>query len=168
MILINTRKKRSTQFASTLMTKNAGTMFIPYETPAIEYLLTLLDALKTDSNPFFFNEAYAEFLQTTNAFVQANRNVFPKRKTSLPLINGVLRRMRYYAARLNNTNNSLVTPRVLRRSLESFSTTESNEDSNQHLPSLQSLRNNTRYRPPRRLKGKVVRPNPNTQPPIEE
>ena len=166
--LNNTRKKRATQFASTLMTKNAGTMFIPYENPAIEYLLTLLEALKRDPDPFFFNEAYAEFLQTKNAFVHANRNIFPKRKNSVPLINGVLRRMRLFTRQLNsNTANWNRSPSQHSRtnSFESFSNTESNGSS---LPSIQRLRNNTRYRPTRRLKGKLVRPNPSRQPPTEE
>lgn len=166
MTLVDTRKKRATQFASRVMTTNA-TMFIPYENPAIEYLLTLLEALKTDPNPFFFNEAYAEFLQTTNAFVNANRNVVPKRKTSVPLINGVLRRMRLFTKQLNsNTANWNRSPsRVRRNSFESVSNTDSNGSS---LPSLQGLRNNTRYRPTRRLKGTIVRPSPSTLPPREE
>lgn len=178
--LVDTRKARSTQFASTIMSKNAGNVFVPFENPAIEYLLNVLEILKTDPNPFFFNEAYAEFLRRKNAFVQANTNIFPKRKTSLPLINGVLRRMRQYAARLNNTNNSPVTPRPTRRSFGSvsnsqsvFSNTESNSSS---LPSLQSLRNNTRNlaaaenaarrrTPRRRLRRKGV--NQGTPPPTE-
>ncbi len=181
LALYDTRKQRSAHFARTIMNKNAGNVFVPYESAAIQYLSNVLEELKKDPNPFFFNEAYATFLHTKNDFVQGNLNVFKKRKNSIPLINGVLRRMRRYAAKLQNTNNNLPRrPSFTRRNsfnrvTNSFSNIESNGSS---LPSLKNLERNTAelaalnkrlrgpYVPTRRLKG-VVRPNQGRQPPEE-
>lgn len=194
--LDKSRERRLNQFRKTIMNTSTTNIYIysPYEIPAVHYLTNLLKALQSDPNPFFFNEAYAEFLRTKNEYVRSNTNVyFQKRKKSLPLINGVLRRMRQYAARLNNNTNSFNTlPRismtrrresfdsVANNALNTFSNTESTGSSHPSLPSLRSLRNNTRnlrvaenaaraasrvHTPKQRLKGK--NPSPGTPPPTE-
>ena len=193
--LDKSRERRLNQFRKTIMNTSTTNIYSPYEIPALHYLTNLLKALQSDPNPFFFNEAYAEFLGTKNEYVRSNTNVyFQKRKKSLPLINGVLRRMRQYAARLNNNTNSFNTlprtPMTRRResfdsvanndALNTFSNTESTGSRLPSLPSLRSLRNNTRnmrvaenatraasrvHTPKRRLVGKVV--SPDTQPPTE-
>jgi hypothetical protein len=147
-------------------------IYSPYENEAIVYLIHLLRKLEKDPNPFFFNEAYAEFVQTKNQFVKNNTNIFSKRNKSVPLINSVLRKMRVYSKQLENTTNNWNnrSPRSRSRieSFDTFSNTESNLNTNtsgSSLPSLQQLRENTRYRPTRRLKGRIVKSNPNTQPP---
>jgi hypothetical protein len=178
--LYDTRKQRSAHFARTIMNKNAGNVFVPYETAAIQYLSNVLEELKKDPNPFFFNEAYATFLHTKNDFVQGNLNVFKKRKNSIPLINGVLRRMRLYAAALQNTNNNMRRPpRPTRPSFNSVANFSNDESNGSSLPSLESLRRNTaelralnnlqrarRHVYTRRLKGHV-KPNQGTPPPEE-
>lgn len=149
-------------------------VFTPYENEAVVYLVRLLRALEKDPNPFFFNEAYAEFLRTKNDYVKTNTNIFPKRAKTVPLINSVLRKMRLYSKQLNmNTNNwnhRTPTPRPRIESFDSFSNSESNTNTNTtvlSLPSLRQLRNNTRYTPKKRLQGRIVKSNPNT-PPQEE
>jgi hypothetical protein len=175
--LYDARKQRSAHFARSLLNKNSGTVFNPYETAAIQYLSNVLEELKKDPNPFFFNDAYATFLRTQNDFVRGNRNIFQKRKNSIPLINGVLRRMRSYAAKLQNTNTNTPKPRM--RSRRSFGTNVdyfSNDESNgSSLPSLETLRRNTAelaaltapHVYTRRLKGRVVKPNQG-RPPLKE
>jgi hypothetical protein len=149
-------------------------IFSPYENEAVVYLVGVLRALEKDPNPFFFNEAYAEFLRTKNDYVKTNTNIFPKRAKSVPLINSVLRKMRVYSKQLNmNTNNwnhRTPTPRPRIESFHSFSNTETNTNINTSvstLPSLQQLRNNTRYTPKKRLQGRIVKPNLNRPPPEE-
>lgn len=144
-------------------------VYSPYETEALNYLVNLYFALEKDPNPFFFNEAYAEFLRTKNHYVKNNTNVFPKRAKSVPLINSVLRKMRLYSKQLetNNLDNRRPsTPRLRKSSFDTFSDEEINTNDKISLPSLRQLRNNTRRRPTRRLQG-IVKSSPNTPPPEE-
>ena len=164
--LIQERDKRRVNWIRTI---NKSNTYSPYENVAIDYLIQVLQDLQKDPNPFFFNEAYRTYLQIKNQFVKTNTNVFQKRSKSIPLINGVLRRMRLYTKELNNTNTNNSTP-VPRRRTSTFSTFSNSESTTESQPSfytLQQLRNNTRYRPTRRLKGRIVKPNRGT-PPLEE
>ena len=131
----------------------------PYENNVILYLVDLLKQLQHDPNPFFFNEAYAEFLQRRN---QLNMNAKAKNLT-----NSVLRKLRVYTRKLTN-NNINESPRLRYRtsSFNSFSNAESSNES-ASLPSLRSLRASIdpnlltpagRGRT-RRLKGHVVKTN---------
>jgi hypothetical protein len=139
-------------------------VFSPYENEAIVYLMSLLRALESDPNPFFFNEAYADFLQTKNDYIKQNTNIFPKRARSVPLIDSVLRKMRLYSKQLEN--NKLTTPRAFRNSFHNLSTNGSNTNRSS-FSSLQNLRNSIQHQPTRRLKGRVVSANLN-RPPLEE
>jgi hypothetical protein len=165
--LIAQRDKRRVNWIRKLSTSNQNT-YSPYENVAIDYLIQVLEELQKDQNPFFFNEAYRTFLDTKNQFVKSNTNVFQKRSKSLPLINSIFRRMRLYTQKLNNNNtpnNSASLPRRRTSTFSTFSDTESNTEPT--LFTIQQLRNNTRYRPTRRLKGRIVKPNQGT-PPLEE
>lgn len=145
-------------------------IYSPYENEAIEYLLGVLEELKKDSNPFFFNEAYREFLHKRNSMIQGNTNIFRKTTKSLPIVNSVLSRMRRFTAQLNNVNNGLRTPslRVHKESFNSFSNVASNNNTITKMvkTTLKQLRENTRYRPKRRLHARRV--NLGTQSPEEE
>lgn len=158
--LVSERDKRRVNWIRRLHTSNVNT-YSPYENVAIDYLLRVLQELQKDPNPFFFNEAYRTYLRTKNQFVKNNTNVFQKRSKSLPLINTVFRRMRLYTQQLTNENfepNQDLLPR--RRRTSTFSTFSNSESNNEEvLPSLQQLRNNTRYKPTRRLRGRIVKSN---------
>lgn len=167
--LIAQRDKRRVNWIRKLSTSNTNT-YSPYENVAIDYLIKVLQELQQDQNPFFFNEAYRSFLHTKNQFVKSNTNLFQKRSKSLPLINSVFRRMRLYTQQLsntNNTNNSASLPRRRTSTFSNVSDSDSNTESAPSMFTLQQLRNNTRYRPTRRLKGRIVKPNRGT-PPLEE
>jgi len=171
----NTRRMKWIRKINTPMNPNNQNSYIfsPYENEAVVYLVGVLQSLQKDPNPFFFHEAYAEFLRTKNDYVKNNTNIFPKRAKSVPVINSVLRKMRVYSKQLeantNNWNHRTPTPRPRVESFSTFSNSEPNTNTSAStLPSLQQLRNNTRHKPKRRIQGRIVKSNPNRPPPEEE
>ncbi len=142
-------------------------IYKPIENQIIDYLLNLYKNLSKENETHFFNKAYQKF-QDINASMTPNN----KEK-----MNTVLRKLRLFSHKLQQTNTNINNARRTRRSRSRFSSNASNRLSNistpsvmSSLPSLQSLRNNTEsyeenkktpYVPRRRLQGKVL--NPNTQ-----
>jgi hypothetical protein len=147
-------------------------IYKPIENQMIDYLLDLYKNLSSDNETNFFNKAHQKFQET-------NVSMTPNNKEKM---NTVLRKLRLFSHKLQQTNTNTNNTRRTKRSRSRFSSNATDRLSNistpsdmSSLPSLQSLRNNTEsyeerkktpYTPRRRLQGKVV--SPNTQSPRAE
>jgi hypothetical protein len=156
-----------------------------YETEASSYLRKLYIDLNQANRKDYINKKLREF--------QRNAHALPLSPEAKQIVESKLKKLRIYNQLLQNTNTNTRRLRASTRkrfasNLSNTSTssnlsnnsTSSNltsvdpsSNSNTSLPSLQSLRNNTRnyeeepYRPRRRLQGRVIKSNQG-RPPLGE
>jgi hypothetical protein len=156
-----------------------------YETEASSYLRKLYIDLNQANRKDYINKKLREF--------QRNAHALPLSPEAKQIVESKLKKLRIYNQLLQNTNTNTRRLRASTRkrfssNLSNTSTSSnltpvnssinaedmgSNSNSNTSLPSLQSLRNNTRnyeeepYRPRRRLQGRVIKSNQG-RPPLGE
>lgn len=156
-----------------------------YETEASSYLRKLYIDLNQANRKDYINKKLREF--------QRNAHALPLSPEAKQIVESKLKKLRIYNQLLQNTNTN--TRRLRTSTRKRFSSNLSNtstssnlsnnstysnltsvdpsSNSNTSLPSLQSLRNNTRnyeeepYRPRRRLQGRVIKSNQD-RPPLGE
>ncbi len=134
-----------------------------YETEASSYLRKLYLELNQKNDKNFINKKLRAF--------QRNADALPLSPEAKQIIESKLKSLRIYNQMLQNTNTNTRRRRTSTRtrfSSNANNNSTSSVNTNSSLPSLQSLRNNTknyeeerptfRYTPRRRLQGKILSP----------